>query len=97
MWDGPLWIACPTCYLVVKDGNAVPSAYIFNLGNWDGKETITLSNFWADTAGAISYVEIFNYGEGGTTLVPEASTYGMMLAGLGLVGFAARRKLRKQV
>lgn len=27
--------------------------------------------------------------------VPEASTYGMMLAGLGLVGFAVRR--RKQV
>jgi hypothetical protein len=24
--------------------------------------------------------------------VPEASTYGMMLAGLGLVGFAARRR-----
>jgi hypothetical protein len=24
--------------------------------------------------------------------VPEASTYGMMLAGLGLVGFAVRRR-----
>jgi hypothetical protein len=27
-----------------------------------------------------------------TTAVPEASTYGMMLAGLGLVGFAVRRR-----
>lgn len=27
--------------------------------------------------------------------VPEASTYGMMLAGLGLVGFAARRRTRR--
>ena len=27
--------------------------------------------------------------------VPEASTYGMMLAGLGLVGFAARRRQRR--
>jgi hypothetical protein len=26
--------------------------------------------------------------------VPEATTYGMMLAGLGLVGFAARRRYR---
>lgn len=33
--------------------------------------------------------------EGVMTTVPEASTYGMMLAGLGLVGFAVRR--RKQV
>jgi len=32
---------------------------------------------------------------GQAALVPEASTYGMMLAGLGLVGFAVRR--RKQV
>ena len=28
----------------------------------------------------------------GVTAVPEASTYGMMLAGLGLVGFAAQRR-----
>lgn len=33
---------------------------------------------------------------GGTVAaVPEASTYGMMLAGLGLVGFAARRRTRR--
>lgn len=30
-----------------------------------------------------------------TAPVPEASTYGMMLAGLGLVGFAARRRKTK--
>lgn len=30
---------------------------------------------------------------GGGSLVPEADTYAMLLAGLGLVGFAARRKL----
>ena len=32
---------------------------------------------------------------GTAVLVPEASTYGMMLAGLGLVGFAARRRQQK--
>lgn len=31
----------------------------------------------------------------GVVAVPEASTYGMMLAGLGLVGFAARRHRQK--
>jgi hypothetical protein len=31
----------------------------------------------------------------GVVAVPEASTYGMMLAGLGLVGFAARRRKRR--
>jgi len=32
-----------------------------------------------------------------TAPVPEASTYGMMLAGLGLVGFAARRRKQAEV
>jgi hypothetical protein len=32
---------------------------------------------------------------GTVTSVPEASTYGMMLAGLGLVGFAARRRKQR--
>lgn len=31
----------------------------------------------------------------GVVAVPEASTYGMMLAGLGVVGFAARRRKQK--
>jgi hypothetical protein len=96
VWDGPLWILCPTCYLVVKDGSlGDPTTYVFDLLNWDGQETINLSGFWEDAPGAISYLEIFN--EGGGTIVPEADTYAMLLAGLGLVGFAARRRLRKQV
>ena len=33
----------------------------------------------------------------GVTAVPEASTYAMMLAGLGLVGFAARRRKHAKV
>lgn len=97
-WNGPLWIACPDCYLVVKDGNQDPYAYIFNLGGWDGKEAISLSGFWPQQ-GSISYVEVFNNpypgGGGGGSLVPEPETYAMLLAGLGLVGFAARRKLSK--
>lgn len=95
-WGGGLWIDCPDCFLVVKDGNAVPSAYIFDLGNWNGQDTITLTNFWP-SKGAISYVEIFGSttdGGGPPLMVPEAETYAMMLAGLGLVGFAAARRRR---
>jgi hypothetical protein len=36
------------------------------------------------------YVEL----HGTVAAVPEASTYGMMLAGLGLVGFAVRRRAK---
>jgi len=82
---------------VVKDGHQDPYAYIFDLGNWDGQETINLSGFWP-AQGSISYVQIFNSAEnGGGSLVPEPETYAMLLAGLGLVGFAARRKLSKTV
>jgi len=104
-WDAAAqyFIACPSCYLVVKDGNAVPSQYVFDLGNWDGQESLNLSNFWPGPGGAISFVAIYNNaapggGGGGTiTPIPEADTYAMLLAGLGLVGFAARRKLSKTV
>lgn len=97
-WDvnAMYYIACPDCYLVVKDGNQDPYVYVFNLGNWDGKQTINLSGFWPGP-GSISYVEIFNNASGGggtVAMIPEADTYAMLLAGLGLVGFAARRRLR---
>ena len=100
-WDGGLKIACPTCYLIVKDGNHSQTPppwpqYVFSLGNWNGTDTITLSGFWPGP-GAISNIAIWNAadggGGGGGSLVPEPETYAMLLAGLGLVGFAARRKL----
>lgn len=93
-------IACPECYLVVKDGNHTPNQYLFDIGSWNGTDTINLSGFWEDPAqGAISNIAIWNNanpggGGGGTvTPIPEAETYAMMLAGLGLVGFMARRRL----
>lgn len=103
-WDAGAmaYIACPDCYLVVKDGAAnTPPEYIFDIGAWNGQDTLVLSDFWTGQ-GAISYVAIYNNaaggGGGGTiTPVPEADTYAMLLAGLGLVGFAARRKLSKTV
>jgi hypothetical protein len=105
-WDAGAmaYVACGDCFLVVKDGNAAPYAYIFDISNpggWDGQGDLNLSNFWSGPGGAISYVAIYNNASGGgggggtITPVPEADTYAMLLAGLGLVGFAARRKLSK--
>ncbi|MCA1978869.1 MAG: PEP-CTERM sorting domain-containing protein [Thiobacillus sp.] len=96
-WSGSSYIVCPTCYLVVKDGNNNPSQYIFTINGWNGQDPINLSGFWPAN-GSISHVAIFNTaatgGGGGTVaVVPEADTYAMLLAGLGLVGFAARRRL----
>ena len=91
-WDGPSWIDCPACYLVVKDGNQTPAQYVFDIGTWNGQHTINLTDFWAgeDPAGkgAISHVEIWS----SVGVVPEPQTYALMLAGLGLVGFAASRR-----
>jgi hypothetical protein len=95
-WDSPInYIYCGDCFLVVKDGNASPYAYIFDISTWNGQDDLILTGFWP-AQGAISYVAIYNVG-GTIAAIPEADTYAMLLAGLGLVGFAARRKLRKQV
>ena len=97
-WDGGMKVSCPDCFLIVKDGNHSQNPppypqYIFDISGWNGTDTITLSGFWPGP-GAISNVAIWNNAyDGGGSLVPEADTYAMLLAGLGLVGFAARRKL----
>lgn len=95
-WDSALsFIACPTCYLLVKDGSQIPAQYLFDIGNWNGKDSIEMTGFWPDN-GAISTVSIFNLaaadGGGTVAMIPEAETYAMMLAGLGLVGFMVSRR-----
>ena len=88
-WDGPDYIICPECYLVVKDGNQ--PQYLFNLGSWDGQEALEIQGFYPDQ-GAISHVAIF----GKTAVsVPEPGTLGLM--GLGLLGLLTlRRKIAPQ-
>lgn len=59
-----------------------------------GNTTLTISNLLyaeADFIGAASITKDFVRISAITTPVPEAETYAMMLAGLGLVGFMARR------
>jgi hypothetical protein len=86
VWDGPSYISGAE-YLLVKDGNSKPAWYLFDIGGWDGKETIELSNFWPGK-GAISHVAIFG---GGGTSVPDGGATAVLL-GLGVLGLASLRR-----
>lgn len=94
-WDGEgLFFDCPTCILIVKDGNQVPAQYLFDLGAWDGQESIQLTGFWPDQ-GAISHVEIWSGNGDGPDdpgQIPEPGVLFLLGAGLLGLGLARRRK-----
>lgn len=104
-WDGGSFINCPTCLLIVKDGNQEPAQYLFDLGSWDGQESIELSGFWPDQ-GAISNIAIWS-GSTSSSTSGQTSTGGQIpepgvlaLLGAGLLGQAyllrqRRRRLQK--
>jgi hypothetical protein len=90
-WDGPAIISCPACYLLVKGGATTPAQYLFNLGSWDGEDSITLKGFWP-RQGAISHVTLFG---AGTTVVPEPASLTLLLLGIGSMS-AARYRARRR-
>jgi hypothetical protein len=72
-------------YLYVKDGNANPSFYLFELIGWDGMETLYLSGFWPGP-GAISHLSLYG------TAVSVAEPATLLLLGFGLIGLAGLGK-----
>lgn len=77
-------IVCPECFLLVKDGASDPNFYVFDIGNWNGKEDIKLVDFWLGK-GAISHVTIFT--------VPESGI--LLLIVSGLLGISIRQRIKK--
>ena len=85
----------PTAWLLVKDGNSNPAAYLFNLTTlgWNGTDDLELTDFWAGAGqlgrGAISHVTLY----GPKVSVPDGGATAALLGLgiLGLVSFARKR------
>ncbi|KAA3628900.1 MAG: PEP-CTERM sorting domain-containing protein [Proteobacteria bacterium] len=83
-------INCPECYLAVKDGNASPGYYFYNLASWDGMEDIRLENFWPNQ-GAISHVSIWGRNATSVSEPTPLTLMGISLLVMGIVMKGRRR------
>jgi hypothetical protein len=80
---------CPTCVLIVKSGRHEPAQYLFDLGSWDGMESIELLEFWPDKEDAISNVAIWG---GDATDVSEPGPLTLLALGLFSLVYNRKRK-----
>lgn len=100
--DG-IYLTGSPVYLIVKDGNHSPAAYIFNLMalGWQTGESIQLTNFWKDPdQGSISHVEILGGPgvtvQGGGVPVPDGGLTAILL-GLAIAGISTLRGFTKKL
>jgi hypothetical protein len=85
---------------VLNNGNGFADWVLgtVSLTGQDATDGILFHAVWNNaSAGAESFFLLSAGGGGPPTAVPEAETYAMLLAGLGLMGFIARRRKRSQV
>jgi hypothetical protein len=79
-------ITCPACYLLVKGGKHTPAWFLYDIGSWNGTDSVSLTDFWPQK-GAISHVAI--YGDSGKNTVPAPGP--LVLLTIGLVGLGVRQ------
>jgi hypothetical protein len=101
-WNGTEVPLGTGAWQVLNASSGMPTGGYANgtgIFNWSGAygDSYTLDYTATPQDGAFTGVQWALHLEGTAVAVPEASTYGMMLAGLGLIGYAAQRRRKAAV
>jgi len=87
---GDPFITGSQIFFLIKDGNASPNWFLYDISGWNGTDTIEFNGFFPTHS--ISHVSILAGGSGDFRVPDGGSTVALLGLGLGLLAFA-RRKL----